>query len=192
MNVIALYASARRRGFSALAVDHACTYLEAHGAEVEKFRLTEMDIKQCRGCFACRRKEVCSLRDDMTGLYDKIVAADLVIFSSPVYCFDVSATFKLMFERLYPMLDGGMALGEGFKKYELRHPGKKCLAVLSMGALQIMCRSVRKSLESNLKHNGFDNLGTIVIDGTYNRKQRKLTAKEIRRIENACAKALGT
>lgn len=101
MKIVAIYGSARKKGFSALAVDTAAAYFENKGYEVKRYFLTDMDIKQCRGCFSCRRKKGCILKDDMTVLFDDIVTSDFVIFSSPVYCFDVSGSFKLMFERLY-------------------------------------------------------------------------------------------
>ena len=189
MKVIAIYGSARKKGFSSLAVDSAINYFKEKGAEIKPYHLTDMNIGQCRGCFVCRRKETCVLQDDMTDLFQDIVTSDFVIFSSPVYCFDVSATFKLMFERLYPMLGGGMALGEGFQKYTMRYPKKKCMLILSQGAPGIMCREVKKRTQSNLKMNGFDNQRTIIINSTYSRKKFELTEKESSNIKRICNKA---
>lgn len=186
MKVIAVYGSARKKGFSALAVDTAVHHFEEKGAEIKKYYLTDMEIKQCRGCFSCRRKEGCVLKDDMTGLFQDIISSDFVIFGSPIYCFDVSGSFKLMFERLYPMLAGGMALGEGFQKYTYRYPRKKCMMILSQGALGIMCRKVKKQVNFNLKMNGFDNKGTVVIDSTYSKKKTELSEKQVKKIEKIC------
>jgi len=169
-------------------VDTAVEYFENKGHEIKKYFLTDMDIKQCRGCFSCRRKNGCILKDDMTKLFDDIVNSDFVIFSSPVYCFDVSGSFKLMFERLYPMLGGGMALGEGFNKYTQRYPDKKCMLILSQGAFSLMCHKVKRQVQSNLKMNGFNNLGTIVIDSTYTKKEFSLTEKQKKRIKSICSK----
>lgn len=149
-----------------------------------------MEIKQCCGCFTCKRKEGCVFKDDMTELFKDIVSSDFVIFSSPTYCFDVSATFKLMFERLYPMLAGGMALREGFQKYTYRYPKIKSMLILSQGAPGFMCRGVKKRVESNLKMNGFDNIGTIIIDSTYSKKAFELTEKQIRKIEKVCQRKI--
>lgn len=191
MKVVAIYGSARKKGFSSLAVDAAVACCEERGAEVKRYHLVDMNIEQCRGCFACRRKEACVLKDDMTQLFQDIVESDFVIFSSPVYCFDISATFKLMFERLYPMLGGGMALGEGFQKYVMRYPKKKCMLILAQGVPGIMCREVRKRTQSNLKMNGFDNMGTISVCSTYSRKKPELTMRELAKIRRVCGKALG-
>lgn len=116
MKIVVVYASARRNGFSSRAAEIAAAHFESRGDEVKRYYLHQMKFSGCKGCFACRRKEGCVQKDDMTPLFDDIVSSDFVVFATPIYCFDVSATYKLMFERLYPMLGGGMALGEGMKK----------------------------------------------------------------------------
>ena len=188
MKVIAIYGRARKKGFSAAAVDHAVSCFRSRDTEVESFYLTDMNIKPCIGCFACRRKEGCVQRDDMSSLFQKIVDSDFVIFSSPIYCFSSCSSFNRMFERLYPMLGGGMALGEGMQKYTHRYPPKKCMMIFSQGAPGFMCGSAHRRVKSNLKMNGFDNLGTIVIDMTYRKKKTELTEKQRRYIEKICAK----
>ncbi len=130
MKIIAIYGSARKKGFSALAVDTAVSYFENRGQEVEKYYLSDMNIQPCMGCFACRKKEGCVRHDDMSELFQKIVESDFVIFSSPIYCFSTNSIYNRMFERLYPMLEGGMALGEGARKYTQRYPNKKCSTIV--------------------------------------------------------------
>ena len=100
----------------------------------------------------------------------------------------MTATYKKMFERLYPMLGGGMALGEGFKKYYHRYQKKKCMLVISMGAIGIMCAGAIRRAKSNLKMNGFDNLGTIIIDGTYGKKSTELSSAIEKKIKQICNK----
>ena len=163
--------------------------LENRGHEVKRYYLHDMDFHACRGCFACRRKEGCVQKDDMSSLFDDIMAGDFTVFAAPVYCFDVCAAYKMMFERLYPMLGGGMALGEGMRKYTYRYPRKKCMLILSMGALVIMCSGAIRRAKRNLRFNGFANLGTVVIDKTYSKKKPELTQKEADKIKTICRKA---
>lgn len=60
MKVIAIYASSRKKGFSALAVDIAVKHFEDKSDEVKKYYLPQMNIKACTGCFAAVRKmDVC-------------------------------------------------------------------------------------------------------------------------------------
>lgn len=188
MKIIAIYGSARKKGFSSLAVDTAVSYFENKGQKVRKYYLVDMDIQPCMGCFACRKKEGCVRRDDMSELFKEIVESDFVIFSSPIYCFSTNSLYNRMFERLYPMLGGGMALGAETKKYTQRYPGKKCMMIFSQGAPALMCSCARRRTKSNLRMNGFDNVGTVVIDSTYTQKGFSLTDKQIKHIQNICHK----
>ena len=76
----------------------------------------------------------------------------------------------------------------GFKMYTYKYPKKKCMLILTYGALEMLCPGVRKRTARNLKWNGFDNLGTVVIDGTYKKKKVELTDKQKLKIEKICAK----
>ena len=181
--VIVIYSSARKKGFSALAADYAASQLEANGTDVKKYYLQDMNFNGCIGCFDCRRKEGCVQKDDMNELFDEIISSDLIIFSSPIYNFDVNSNYKKMFERLYPMLAGGMALGEGMQKYTYRYPRKNCMLILAAGGPFVMVHKTKKRTESNLKFNGFHNLGTVVIDNTYTRKEKTLTEKEKKSVD---------
>lgn len=188
MKIIAIYGSARKNGFSSLAVDTAVSYFENKGQEVKRFYLADMEIQPCTGCFSCRKKERCVRRDDMSELFREIVDSDFVIFSSPIYCFSTNSLYNRMFERLYPMIGGGMALGEGFRKYTQRYPGKKCMMIFAQGAPSIMCGGARRRAKKNLRMNGFDTIGTVVVDGTYGKKKTELTEKQTKKIQTICSR----
>lgn len=188
MKIIAIYGSARKKGFSSLAVDTAADYFESKGQEVKKYYLADMEIQPCMGCFSCRKKERCVRRDDMSELFGEIVDSDFVIFSSPIYCFTTNSLYNRMFERLYPMLGGGMASGEGMQKYTQRYPGKKCMMIFAQGAPAVMCGGARRRAKKNLRMNGFETVGTVTIDATYTKKDRRLTEKQIQRIRKICEK----
>jgi multimeric flavodoxin WrbA len=57
------------------------------GAIVEELYLSQKNIKGCQGCFACWVKTPgkCVLKDDMPELLDKVNAADVLIFGTPLY-----------------------------------------------------------------------------------------------------------
>jgi multimeric flavodoxin WrbA len=62
--------------------------------------LGKLDIKPCTGCSACLMNEgQCVIRDDMQGLYDKLLAADGLIVGSPTYFMDVSGAVKTFIDR---------------------------------------------------------------------------------------------
>lgn len=69
--------------------------------EFETINLMDLDLLPCKGCFMCFIKgdEHCPLKDDRGMLFDKLAAADGVIFASPVYSMHVSYLMKLFIDR---------------------------------------------------------------------------------------------
>ena len=75
-------------------------------AEVEILPLYKMDIKPCRGCFACWKATPgkCVIQDDMAGILQKIQAADSIIWSFPLYYFGLPSQAKAALDRQLPMV----------------------------------------------------------------------------------------
>ena len=69
--------------------------------EFEYLSLKKIDLKYCRGCLLCMKKgeEKCPCKDDSIMLRDKMLSADGIIFSSPVYVHTVSALMKNFYDR---------------------------------------------------------------------------------------------
>lgn len=76
---------------------------QAH-AQTEIIHLADYKIDHCRGCFACWTKTPgkCIIKDDMEQLLQKYIAADLVIFATPLYFFTVTGLMKNFIDRLLP------------------------------------------------------------------------------------------
>ena len=70
--------------------------------EFEYLMLRKYSIEYCRGCLTCMRKgeESCPLHDDIPTIRDKMLNADGVIFTSPVYVHSVTASIKNLFDRM--------------------------------------------------------------------------------------------
>lgn len=76
---------------------------QASGLEYEMHRLSEMRICHCTGCVRCARTRRCILRDDRDLLYDKIEAADGLIFGGVNYNGRFNALAHIFLERLFPL-----------------------------------------------------------------------------------------
>ena len=78
---------------------------EEAGAQTELVHLTELNIKDCLGCFSCWNKTpgCCVLKDDMPSLLEKIRDADLVVWGTPLYHFGMTARLKRVLERTLPL-----------------------------------------------------------------------------------------
>lgn len=77
------------------------------GAEVENVFLAGRSIGFCRACLSCWLKTpgVCIQKDDMADLLPGFVAADVVIFATPLYADHVTGIMKTFIDRLIPTLD---------------------------------------------------------------------------------------
>ena len=84
----------------------------AAGNEVTEFYLQTMNIQGCLDCGGCRRKEKgspepCVQKDDMNQIYAGFREADVIVFASPVYWWDITGTLKTAIDRLYaPAVNG--------------------------------------------------------------------------------------
>ena len=70
------------------------------GAEIEFIRLLDLDIKYCTGCIACVKSLMsgkggqCVLKDDFEWLRDKMMEANGIIFSVPIFEKGAAAIFR--------------------------------------------------------------------------------------------------
>ncbi|MFI3141150.1 MAG: flavodoxin family protein [Clostridia bacterium] len=73
--------------------------LEKQDIEVEIISLYDYEIKDCIGCERCVLKDNCVLKDDTELVKEKMLAADGIILSSPVYLRQVSGKLKTFVDR---------------------------------------------------------------------------------------------
>jgi multimeric flavodoxin WrbA len=66
---------------------------------IEKVALTNASINPCKGCNACESLNKCVQRDGMDVYHDKIVDADIILLSSPIFCMGVASQVKALIDR---------------------------------------------------------------------------------------------
>lgn len=83
------------------------------GAEVEFIRMSSLDIQHCTGCCACVKTllsgkgNMCILKDDFDWLLDKMLDADGVIITDPIFEEGASGLFHTITDRFGPRMDRG-------------------------------------------------------------------------------------
>ena len=79
----------------------------AHGQApvVETLNVGTLNIKSCLGCFSCWSKTpgTCCLHDDMQLVIEKILWADVIVWSFPLYYFGLPGPLKNLIDRQLPM-----------------------------------------------------------------------------------------
>jgi multimeric flavodoxin WrbA len=98
-NVLILSSSPRKKGNSNTLCDRFMEgAAEAHH-QVEKVVLEEKKINYCTACYACQKIGRCAQKDDMAGILDSMVAADVIVLATPVYFYSMCAQMKTVIDR---------------------------------------------------------------------------------------------
>ena len=82
------------------------------GAEVELVDLGEMKIEYCVACDYCHAKGPCSRKDEFAPLRERMLAADGLVFGSPLYFDTVTAQLKTLIDRLPQVVHCQQFLGK--------------------------------------------------------------------------------
>lgn len=102
--IVILQGSPRRNGNTDLLSEEFARGAKENGHEVEKIYLKDKNIHPCMGCDYCRSHEgncVFKDRDDFEEIIQKVIAADVLVISSPVYFYSLTAQTKTAIDRFY-------------------------------------------------------------------------------------------
>ena len=108
MNHILVLEGSPRKGNTSVVTEWVLAGM-GPGNRVTRVRLCELSIHPCQECFTCTKTKGdagCAQEDDMVDLYDKMVDADLVIWTSPIFCWNVTAQTKMALDRCFALLTG--------------------------------------------------------------------------------------
>ncbi len=105
MKVLGVLGSPRIRGNSDILLDMALAGSRDAGAAAEKIVLCRKKISGCLNCEKCNETGVCAIKDDMTEIRQKILEADAIIHSCPVYFWAMTAQMKAYLDRWCAFFD---------------------------------------------------------------------------------------
>lgn len=98
--VLILSGSPRKGGNSDLLCDEFARGAEVGGNKVEKIRVAEKKVGYCRACYYCSdHGGECAIKDDMSEILQKMIAADVIVLASPVYFYSIDAQLKAVIDR---------------------------------------------------------------------------------------------
>lgn len=73
------------------------------GHSVEIINLRDKEIKFCRGCLACQKNGKCVIHDDAPAITAKMHDADVIVWATPIYYYEMSGQMKTMIDRGNPL-----------------------------------------------------------------------------------------
>ncbi len=99
MKIVILNGSARKGN------TYACVKAFSEGAGVENeidiIEADKVDVSPCKGCGACICTNGCVAKDDSNAVVDRIVAADMIVFASPIYWWGITGQLKTIIDKCY-------------------------------------------------------------------------------------------
>lgn len=100
-NILIISGSPRKNGNSEILCNEFAKGAKESGNNVEMIRLAEKNIDFARTCETCCKNEVCSCnqKDDVAGIIQKMIDADVIVLSTPTYFYGMSAQLKALIDR---------------------------------------------------------------------------------------------
>lgn len=148
MKILTIWASPNQDGLTAAATEEIQKGIAQTGALSELVHLNKKAIRNCLACKNgwgnCRAEGSCVIQDDFEELYEKVKAADGVVFVTPVYWHDMAENLKSFLDRLRRCETG--------KNHFLR--GKKYMIVACAGGTGLGAVECLHHLEQTLSHMG--------------------------------------
>ncbi len=117
MKFVAIEASPYKDGISSKITNRIIDGIKSiNNQEIHRFRINEMNIRPCQGCFKCKQDNICIIQDDMHFIYPELIEAETIIISFPIFWWSACAQAKLFLDRLTAHLDDEDCLISFIKK----------------------------------------------------------------------------
>ena len=154
MKVVAVLGSPRKKGASSRISGKFVSKAGERGAETEIFFLNAMSYRGCLGCDACKKElEKCIQKDDLAGLFESLMKADIALFATPVYYADVTGQFKCFFDRTWSLVKPDYMTHPNPTRVP---PGKKAVLIVTQGDSEDKHRDVVERYQTFLSWYGFE------------------------------------
>ncbi len=101
--ILVITTSLRPNSNSDILAEAFITGAREAGHEVEKISLKDKSIGFCRGCLACQKTKNCVIQDDAGEIVEKMLHADVLVFATPVYYYEMSGQMKVILDRANPL-----------------------------------------------------------------------------------------
>ena len=115
MKVITVLGSPRIKGKTNEVLRFFEESMAAQGHDIERINLYKHHIDDCIGCYSCMKNQSepgCILNDYAIEFFKKFSEADIIVYSSPIYCFDMTAHLKALIDRHFCLLNTNITDGK--------------------------------------------------------------------------------
>ena len=102
-NVLVISTSLRAKSNSDILAERLVAGAKDAGHQVEHISLKGKDIRFCIGCLACQKTQKCVQKDDAMEIAEKAKNADTLVFTTPIYYYEMSGQMKTLLDRMNPL-----------------------------------------------------------------------------------------
>jgi multimeric flavodoxin WrbA len=122
MKTVILFGSPRKDGNTIQLARAMADTLKKRGHSIRMLYLDDLNIRPCKGCYACLKSGACKINDDMKDIRKYILESDIIVYATPIYWFGPSAQLKLVMDRSIAFMDDA---------YSSRIAGKKAVTLIT-------------------------------------------------------------
>lgn len=156
MKIVVLTGSPRKNGNSAHLANQFIKGAEEAGHEVFRFDCALQKVNYCTGCLACGYNGPCVIRDDFDLLSPHLVAADMIVFATPVYYYGISGQLKTVIDRF-----------NAFNNHIKDKNKKSAFMTVCANASAVTTEPILHHYKALCGYLGFEDMGTVVAPGVY-------------------------
>jgi len=106
MKIIAINGShSGKRGYTHFLIEKIFSGAKNAGADCEEITLSELKINICKACGVCNTEKhllkcIYEEKDDVAMVFAKMREADIIIYATPIYVFNMSGLMKIFIDRI--------------------------------------------------------------------------------------------
>ena len=107
--MMTLLGSPRKRGNTATALGWFEEAMKVQGNKIDRVNIVDFEVKGCLGCRKCEGitdKPGCVQKDDVMGIFERMISTDAVVYASPLYCWGFSSQMKALIDRHFCLVKG--------------------------------------------------------------------------------------
>ena len=159
MKVLGVLGSPRMGGNREILLERGLAGAREAGAEVEKIILSHHKISGCLDCEKCNETGICVIKDEMLTIHKKILEADAILHSVPLYFWAMTSQMKAYLDRWCAFFDGEW---NWHKAYEPKMKGKRIGVITVCGDPRVHTADpIVHSFKSTCEFSGLNLIGVV-------------------------------
>jgi multimeric flavodoxin WrbA len=161
MKIITLLGSPRKRGNTAKVLS-MFESIVAKNHEVEHIDITRYKVGGCLGCYKCKETKDepgCVQEDDALAIFKKLIAADAIVYASPLYCWSFTSQIKPLIDRHFCLVSN-----DGTPAHDSLISGKPAaLLVTCGGPVESNCDAIQDIFKGFSGYLGLKAKGNFIL-----------------------------